>query len=138
MESNPRVLHSPISILIVDDEKELATLYKEFVIRLGYEGVSFTDPLMAFEHYKKFTSQYPLVMTDLRMPGMCGLELANRIRMLNPSVKIFLMTAFDIADVQNPWASGVIKFDRALQKPLKLSELKKAIEQDIIQKPKNI
>ena len=86
---------SSLSILIVDDEAELATLFKDFFQGLGIDAVAFTNPLLAFEYVKENTSKFSLVITDLRMPGICGLELSKKIRELNDSIKIFLMTAFD-------------------------------------------
>ena len=127
----------PLSILIVEDEEELAALYKEFIMRMGYDGVSFTNPLLAYEHYKECVDKYSLIMTDLRMPGMCGLELANKIREFNSAVKIFLITAFDIADIESQWAVGTAKIDRIIQKPIKFSIMKKTIDQDIIHNPEN-
>jgi CheY-like chemotaxis protein len=127
----------PLSVLIVDDEEELASLYKEFVRTMGYDAVSFTNPLLALEHYKQRVDKYSLIITDLRMPGMCGLELANRIRELDSDVKIFLITAFDIADIESKWAVGTAKIDKVLQKPIKFPELKKTIDQNIINNREN-
>ncbi len=122
-------MQNPLTILIVDDEQELTTLYKEFVRTMGYEAVSFTNPLLALEQYKQRVVKYSLIITDLRMPGMCGLEFANKIRELDSSVKIFLVTAFDIADIESKWAVGTAKIDKVIQKPIKLSMLKKTIDQ---------
>jgi CheY-like chemotaxis protein len=130
-------MQSPLSVLIVDDEEELATLYKEFVRTMGYDAVSFTNPLLALEHYKQCVDKYSLIITDLRMPGMCGLELANRIRELDSDVKIFLITAFDIADTESKWAVGTAKIDKVLQKPIRLSILKGTIDSDIIHNREN-
>ena len=127
----------PLSILIVEDEEELAALYKEFIMRMGYDAVFFTNPLLAYEHYKECVEKYSLIITDLRMPGMCGLELANKIREFNSAVKIFLITAFDITDIESQWAVGTAKIDRIIQKPIKFTMLKKTIDQDIIHNPKN-
>ncbi len=43
------------------------------------------------------------------MSGMCGLEYACKIRELNSAVKIFLITAFDVADIESRWAVGKAK-----------------------------
>ena len=127
-----------MSVLIVDDEQELATLYREFLIGMGFDVVvSFTNPLMAFEHYRQCTDKYSIVITDLRMPGMNGIELANKIRELNSAVKIFLITAFDIADIEGKWAVGTAKIDKVIQKPTKLSMLKKTIDQDVVHNLEN-
>jgi CheY-like chemotaxis protein len=116
------------SILIVDDEQELATLYRQYLTGMGFDAaVSFTDPLMAFEHYRQCADKYSIVITDLRMPGMNGIELANKIRELNSTVKIFLITAFDIADIQDSESYKQAKIDKIVQKPLKLASLKKLL-----------
>jgi CheY-like chemotaxis protein len=120
------------SILIVDDEQELSTLYREFLLGMGLDAVvSFTNPLMAFEHYRHCADKYSLIITDLRMPGMDGIELANKIRELNSSVKIFLITAFDTADIESHESYKSAKINKILQKPIKLSLLRKIIEQNI-------
>jgi CheY-like chemotaxis protein len=125
---------SSISFLVVDDELELANLYKEFIKGIGYDAVSFTNPMLALEHYEQCLDKYSLILTDLRMPGMSGIELANKIRELSSEVKIFLITAFDIDDIKNHENYQKAKIDKVLQKPIKLAVLKKFIEQDLIVK----
>jgi two-component system, cell cycle response regulator CpdR len=66
------------------------------------------------------------------MPGMNGIELANKIRELNSSVKIFLITAFDISDIQDSESYKQAKIDKIVQKPLKLASLKKIIESAVV------
>lgn len=123
---------SSLTFLVVDDEQELANLYKEFIKEIGYDAVSFTNPMLALEHYTQCFNKYSLILTDLRMPGMSGIELANKIRELNPKVKIFLTTAFDINDIKNHKNFQEAKINRILQKPINLSTLKKFVEQDVI------
>jgi CheY-like chemotaxis protein len=126
-----------LSVLVVDDEEELAALYREFVRTMGYDAISFTNPLLALEHYRQSIGKYSLIITDLRMPGMCGLELANTIRELDSNVKIFLITAFDIVDIESKRAIGTAKIDRVFQKPIRFPVLKETIDYDIIHKPEN-
>ena len=119
-----------MSILVVDDEVDLGLLLKHFLQGLGYNVVSFTSSLLAFEHLKNSNNNYSLIITDLRMPGISGLELANRIRKeLSLSVKIFLITAFDISDINDNMEFQSAKIERIIQKPIKLSNLKKIINQ---------
>jgi DNA-binding NtrC family response regulator len=122
-------MQNPLSILIIDDEEELATLFKHFMEAMGMEAMSFTNPLLAFEHYKDNTDKFSLVITDLRMPGLCGLELSKRIRALNDSVKIFLITAFETADMENNETYQSARINKVIQKPIKLSSLKKIIDE---------
>ena len=119
-----------MSILVVDDEVDLGLLLKQFLQGLGFNVVSFTNSLLAFEHLKNSNNNYSLIITDLRMPGISGLELANRIRKeLSLSVKIFLITAFDISDINDNLEFQSAKIERIIQKPIKLSNLKKMISQ---------
>jgi DNA-binding response OmpR family regulator len=60
-------MQKPIFILIVDDEKELATPFKNYFEDSGMDGVSFTNPLLAFEHFEKTQNKLCLVITDLRI-----------------------------------------------------------------------
>jgi two-component system, cell cycle response regulator CpdR len=129
MSSSPT--SPPSSIIVVDDELDLAYLYKQFITGLGFHVVSFTDSLLAFEHFRHNIDAYCLLITDLRMPGMNGIELANKIREVNKTVKIFLVTAFATEDLENRPDFKAAKVDRIIQKPLKFSKLKEIIKQDI-------
>ena len=122
---------SPHSILVVDDELELATLFKEFLRKEGHDVVSFTDPVLALEYYKQTADKHSLIITDSRMPGLCGIDLAKNIRQINNKVKIFLMTAFDTADLKNNEDFKKAKFDRLIQKPVRLSDLRRMINESI-------
>jgi CheY-like chemotaxis protein len=124
---------SPPSILIVDDEKDILILYKEIAKRIGCDVVCFTNPVSAFEHYRMFPNKYSLVITDLKMPGMCGIEFTKKIRKLNSTVKIYLVTAFDTSDIQRQQDCREAKFDNILEKPLELFTFQKIIEQDLSQ-----
>lgn len=63
-------MQSPLSILIVDDEEELATLFKHLIDAMGLNAISFTNPLLAFEYFMVNRDKVSLVITDLRTPGM--------------------------------------------------------------------
>jgi two-component system, cell cycle response regulator CpdR len=91
----PSLPSSVLSIMVIDDEEELSILFDNFIKALGFDSISFTNPLQALEHFKANLDKFSIVITDMRMPGLCGLELANKVRDLNESVKIFLITAFD-------------------------------------------
>jgi DNA-binding response OmpR family regulator len=81
-------------------------------------------PLPAFEYFKDNSNKIQLVITDLRMPGISGLELAKKVRELNDSVKIFLMTAFDTRDLENNSDYVSARIDKLIQKPVRFSELR--------------
>ena len=65
---------TPPSLIIVDDEPELASLFREFLREEGHDVVSFTDPLLTLEFFKETADKHSLIITDLRMPGICGID----------------------------------------------------------------
>ena len=115
------------SIIVVDDELELATLFKAFLKNEGYDVISFTDPVIALEYYKETSDKHSLIITDLRMPGICGIDLAKSIRVFDNKIKIFLMTAFDAKDLEDKEDFKNAKIDRLIQKPVRFSDLREMI-----------
>ena len=118
----------PLSILIIDDEIELAALYRTYLESLGFDAISFTDPFLALEYYKYNVNRFTFVLTDLRMPQMSGIELACKIRELNCNVKIFLITAFVIEDFDNSKEYADAKIELVIQKPVHLKTLKQYLD----------
>jgi DNA-binding response OmpR family regulator len=116
------------SIVIIDDEIELSILFKEFLEREGYNAITFTDPLMALEYFKETSEKISLIITDLRMPGLSGIDLAKNVRQINDNILIFLMTAFDARDLQDKIDFKIAKIDKILQKPVQFSDLRRLIK----------
>ena len=115
------------SIIVVDDEIELASLFKTFLENERYDVVSFTDPTLALEYFKETSDKHSLIITDLRMPGMCGIDLAKNIRKIN-NIKIFLMTAFETHSLQDDKYFKTARIDRLIQKPVRFSDLREWIK----------
>ena len=124
----------PLSVLIVDDETELASIYKKYLGLSGYDVVSFTDPLLAFEYYKENTQRFTHVLTDLRMPSISGIELASKIRKLNSKVRIFLITAFTVDDFINNKDYVDSKIEMVIEKPVRLNTLREYLNLDYSEK----
>src|SRR5581483_7563049 len=81
------------NVLIIDDEPDILTVLKKTLQIGGYSTYGFVSPIAALEHYRKNSTNYRVVISDVRMPAMSGFQLAREIRNLNPKVKIILMTA---------------------------------------------
>ena len=85
-------------ILVVDDVDTIARVYARFLEREGYEVRIAFSGQEALEEWGKFHPD--LIISDIRMPGMTGFELANTIRKKAPAQKIILMTGYaDEAEV---------------------------------------
>jgi DNA-binding NtrC family response regulator len=60
-------------ILIVNDEFDIISIFRQGLMKKGFSVFGFTDPLLALEHFQLNQEKYGLVISDLRMPGMNGL-----------------------------------------------------------------
>ena len=120
-------MSSPHSVMVVDDEPEIANLYSEFLQRSGFNSTSFIDPLLALEHYNQNPDRYSLILTDFCMPSLDGIRLANRIREFDAKIKILLITAFYFNDMLDTEEYKEAKLSGLIQKPTKLSVLKQRI-----------
>lgn len=86
-------------VAIVDDENDINVLFRDALQRIaGISIFTFTDPKLALEHFTINKAQYVLVISDLRMPGINGMELIKKIKDTNPFSRTILMTAFEIDD----------------------------------------
>ena len=86
-------------MLIVDDEKDIILPLHYLFQDSGFEVVSFSDPLLALEHFKPH--YYDLLILDIKMPKMNGFELYRRIRRKDDGVKVCFLTALgDLRDYE--------------------------------------
>jgi CheY-like chemotaxis protein/class 3 adenylate cyclase len=87
------------NILIVEDEPDLIYTYKIMLLDEGYNVDTFTDPYAALRRFAEIdSSYYSLVLLDIRMPRLNGLQLYYRIKAINHNIKIIFVTALDAAD----------------------------------------
>jgi DNA-binding NtrC family response regulator len=82
--------------MVVDDEKDILRLIESYLDKRRIQHVGFSDPVDALTHFQQNSTKYDVVLSDIRMPHMSGLELAEHITALNPKVKILMMSAFVI------------------------------------------
>jgi DNA-binding NtrC family response regulator len=111
------------TILVLDDELEIVSIIKHFLQRHGYHVFGFTNPTLAIEHFILNSRNYSLIICDLRMPTMNGFECIKKMRELVPSIKVILMSAFDINDPVYLTLSSSLKINGFIQKPFSLKEL---------------
>jgi DNA-binding response OmpR family regulator len=117
------------SVMVVDDEEELANLFRRFLERFGFNSVSFTDPLSALDHFSQNHDKYSVVLTDWEMANLDGIKLAKKIRKYNTTVKILLITAFCIDESFKEEAYEVDRILDVIEKPIMLDELKLRLEE---------
>src|ERR687886_2055725 len=84
------------TILIVDDEPDIASYLKLNLEDNGFEVDSFNDPILALENFRK--RLYSLLILDIKMPKMNGFELYTKIKKIDDKVKVCFLTA--LAELQ--------------------------------------
>ena len=113
-------------VSIVDDEIDITKLF-HYAISTSIEGVSvitFNDPVIALEHFADNKKNYALVISDLRMANLNGLELLKKVKQLKPSVRTILISAYEVDEdqvFQNYMKQGIINL--FVKKPIGLPEL---------------
>ncbi len=120
--------------LLVDDEETLRDIGGKALQRLGFSVLNAGDGLEAVELYRQYGNEIDVVLLDLTMPHMDGVETFSELRRLNPKVRIVLTSGYNETDVAARFAgkglSGV------LQKPYKFSQLREVLRK-VLAAPEN-
>lgn len=113
------------SILVLDDDFDIVTLIKLGLQKQyrSFNVYGFTDPILALEHFNINAAGYQLVISDIRMPQMNGFEFIKKVKEIKPQIKVFLMTAFEINDVEFRRVLPSTRIDEFIQKPVSLQKL---------------
>jgi CheY-like chemotaxis protein len=112
--NHPDCAHHRELIVFVDDEEAWPCIAERILSKVGYGVIGFTNPLEALDFCRKHPTSFDLVITDLNMPELNGLELAARLLELRPSLPIILTTALASAEALE-WIDGT-RIRRLLQK----------------------
>ena len=111
-------------VSIVDDDPGTTMFFQEALRTIaGITIFTFTDPIVALEHFQVKGYAYVAVISDFKMPGLNGMEFLKKIRDSNRFVRTILMTAFTIED--NLFREYTKKkiINGFLQKPIALHDL---------------
>lgn len=119
--------------MLVEDDEDILKIVEKYLIKWDFAVDAFSDPVLAWQHFQDHAAQYSLVLSDIKMPGMSGLELAKLMLMFKPNVKIVLMTAYELS--QEELDLPVIRYEDILRKPFKLVEVCNAIKKQLQTRP---
>lgn len=117
------------NIIIVDDERDLLFVYKKALESKDFKVNAFDDSYEALNELKIHHEKYFLVISDVRMPKVDGFQLVNEAKMIDPRLKVILMSAYCISesDIMSNLNPG-IRIDKFIPKPFSLNNLINIIE----------
>jgi len=111
-------------VSIVDDDPGTTMFFQKALRTIaGVTIFTFTDPILALEHFQVKGYTYVLVISDFKMPGLNGMEFLKKIRDSNRFVRTILMTAFTIEDSLFREYTKKKIINGFLQKPIALHDL---------------
>ena len=110
-------------LLIVDDDSDIVQVLKMGLVRNGFSVEAFTNPQEALQSFKSNAESYCLVLSDIRMPSLSGIQLSRKLKEVNPNVKVVLMTAFEIRDDEFSKLFPSTQVDGFVQKPIGIKDM---------------
>ena len=110
-------------LLVVDDDPDIVQVLKMGLLKNGFMVEAFTNPQDALQGFKSDAESYCLVLSDIRMPSISGIQLSKKVKEVNPNVKVVLMTAFEIRNNEFSKVFPSTHVDGFVQKPIGIKEL---------------
>lgn len=110
-------------IMVVDDEPDLLRMVEMYLKAWHFEVDGFSDPIKALTYFQNNPTFFSLVLTDIRMPKMSGLELAQHILQIKPEIKVMFMTAFQLDTLDFKRSLPALKYEDILKKPFRLKDV---------------
>jgi response regulator RpfG family c-di-GMP phosphodiesterase len=125
---------------LVDDEKDILSLFNECLQGWGYQPISFDNPITALNYLNNDISNCSLIITDYKTPQMSGIDFIKKIRekysnssSSNFHLKIMLISAFMKNDLDDHDILNNLKIDKIIEKPIRLELFKEEIQKLINQ-----
>jgi PAS domain S-box-containing protein len=116
-------------VLLVDDEAAIASVFQMLFKLLNYQATVHMDPKTALAQFSENPLHYDIVITDLTMPDLNGLELASRIRSLRPDIPIIMLTGLSSKLTEAEIAeAGVCEL---MEKPVSMAALAETLQRNL-------
>jgi CheY-like chemotaxis protein len=112
-------------ILLVDDEKSIADVTTSMLERLGYKVTMRISSYDALEAFRNLADRIDLLIADLTMPQMTGLQLYREIKKIRPDVKVIVCTGF--SEQLDSRKSKTIGIEGFLNKPVVMADLARCV-----------
>ncbi len=114
------------TVLLVDDEEHITEIGKELLEAMGFHAIIARNGEEAISLYKQHKDEVDLVLLDMVMPKMGGKEVFNKLREIDPEVKVLLSSGYSLdGEAKEIMSLGCCGF---IQKPFRLNDLMEAIK----------
>jgi DNA-binding NtrC family response regulator len=96
-EDNQALRNQSITLMLVDDDRDILFTFKSILAAEGFKVEAFTDPNEALNRFTQADpSYYNLVITDIRMPKINGFQLYQKLKEIKRDIRVLFMTAFEV------------------------------------------
>ncbi len=112
-------------ILLIDDEEIQVRSVQPALERFGYQVIGMSDSVKAFDLFKNRPDEFDLIVTDQRMPGLTGRELARKVLDIRPDFPIILCTGF--SEAVHEQEAKAIGIRECIMKPVSMKEMLETI-----------
>jgi DNA-binding response OmpR family regulator len=116
-------------IMLVDDEKDISMVLKSGLERHGFDVEVYNSPFDALSQFKP--GQYDMLLLDIRMPGMSGFELYDKIKKLDGNVKVRMISAFEVHEDESKRYFSGEETDQIIKKPVTVRALASIIDSEL-------
>lgn len=110
--------------MILDDEIDIIGLFAEILTLNGINVRPFTNPEEALDDFKQNHNKYRLIISDVKMSPMSGVEFIAKAKEIDPDVNVILMTAFEMEGSN----LKEIKTDEFFNKPIGMKDLVRVVK----------
>ncbi|MCJ7617989.1 MAG: response regulator, partial [Desulfobacterales bacterium] len=120
-KTSDKLINGTGTVLLVDDEEVIREVCKELLKHIGYKVFLANDGEKAIELYRKNQDEIDIVLLDMIMPNMSGGEVYDRIKEINPDIKVLLSSGYSI----DGEATAILNrgCNAFIQKPFNINEL---------------
>ena len=116
-----------LKVLIIDDEQPTLFMFNLFLEAFGYQAITAENAAAGIELFKQ--EKPPIVFTDIKMPGMDGLDTLKMLKSIDPDAQVIVMTGHGDQDLMKQ--AMALNATAFLHKPIDRHALEKALEKAV-------
>ncbi|MGN6709599.1 MAG: response regulator, partial [Candidatus Nitrosocosmicus sp.] len=115
--------NSSFNILLIDDDEDILFTFASIIESEGFKTTSISNPIKALNYFSQIDPYYyDLIVMDIRMPGLNGIQLYFKLKVMNPDIKVLFLSALDaVEELLSIFPE--VKSSEIIRKPIESKEL---------------